>query len=328
MSRRVAIVTGGTAGIGEMTSARLAEAGYHVILTSRTQEKGDQTVDRIKQSIKKPISIEARPLDLQNFDSIRAFASQFDRPDHQINVLVCNAGSNMAPQIDNVTLDGLWVNNYLGHFYLVQLLIPVLQRSSRLSGEASRVIALSSLMHRFSNLNSKSIETVGTKADTLSYSHSKLAMTMLAFEIHRRYANKSIQEGRIFGIAVNPGAVRSEIWRNVYPIIKPVYDLFMRVMYLDSRQGSETSVHAATMPAVSIAADKLLYFTPYSTSSWKWLNLALDTWLPPFLMHVTESRPCDQALDVDLAKSLWNVSEQQVHTVLTSRPSVSVSQTR
>lgn len=50
MSGKVAIVTGGSSGIGRATAIKLAGAGAHVAIVSRTAERGQQVVDAIKAS--------------------------------------------------------------------------------------------------------------------------------------------------------------------------------------------------------------------------------------------------------------------------------------
>lgn len=53
------------------------------------------------------------------------------------------------------------------------------------------------------------------------------------------------QHRPVVGISVNPGAVRSDIWRN-YPL-KWLMDHAMRALFLDVQQGAATSVYAAVL---------------------------------------------------------------------------------
>lgn len=74
--KRVVIITGGTTGIGLETARALSSAGYHVIITSRLQSRGDEAVAAIKK--KKPSAIvDCMLLDLASLASVRLFADAF-----------------------------------------------------------------------------------------------------------------------------------------------------------------------------------------------------------------------------------------------------------
>jgi len=52
----------------------------------------------------------------------------------------------------------------------------------------------------------------------------------------------------VVAISVNPGAVRSDIWRSVPPCILFFYDLLMRCLFLNVHQGAGTSIYACYTP--------------------------------------------------------------------------------
>ena len=57
---------------------------------------------------------------------------------------------------------------------------------------------------------------------------------------------------RIQAVSANPGAVRSDIWRNVPPIVSTLYDYFMRIFYLTTDQGASASIFAALCKPAAI----------------------------------------------------------------------------
>ena len=74
--RKIAIVTGANNGIGFETTIGMAEAGWHVVMACRAQGKAE----RAKASIMKRLpsaSLEIMLVDLSDFASVRAFASNF-----------------------------------------------------------------------------------------------------------------------------------------------------------------------------------------------------------------------------------------------------------
>lgn len=72
---------------------------------------------------------------------------------------------------------------------------------------------------------------------------------------------------QITSIAVNPGFVRSDIWKDVHgiPLLGSVWDAFMATVALTPAQGAATSVAAATH---SFPNPPPLYLVPYYVPSW------------------------------------------------------------
>ncbi|CAN0454863.1 unnamed protein product, partial [Discosporangium mesarthrocarpum] len=85
-------------------------------------------------------------------------------------------------------------------------------------------------------------------------------------ELRRRFGSEEGVSSTAF--AVNPGAVRSDIWRFVPAAVKPLYNLLMRLFFLDVKQGSHPSVCASSLPSESLAGSD--YYQPY------WLPFGLN----------------------------------------------------
>jgi NAD(P)-dependent dehydrogenase (short-subunit alcohol dehydrogenase family) len=138
----------------------------------------------------------------------------------------------------------------------------------------------------------------GTACRPDEYSDSKLFMNLLTIDINRRFARNrplvqsaptaaaagpevqateavaetegapgqadaasvTAREWRpIVSVSVNPGAVRSEIWRAVPAAVLWLYDLLiMRVFYLSSEQGAATSLHACLAPREEVFSDAFM----------------------------------------------------------------------
>ena len=310
------LITGASAGVGYATADALAAAGHHVIVTARTQAKADDTSRRIAAAHPNAsLQLTALPLDLLSFPSIHALVAVVSEQRLPLHCLICNAGANAAGGSGVAHgLRLLWVNNYLGHYHLTRLLLPRLQLTARQSGLASRVVQVSSFMHRCTSPQRVLREAVSTQPDRLmfAYSNSKLAQLIFSFELQRRYAQHP--DGRVLSIAVNPGAVNSSIWRHLQQPAACIANAIFRLMFLTTQQAATALVRAATGPAP--APSDLLYLSAYGASEWSWLNVALDAWLPGSLMLVSPSRANAAAYDPAFGTQLWEQSERQLASIL------------
>src|ERR1700680_1315269 len=75
---RPAVVTGANSGIGWHTALELARAGSEVILASRTEAKGRDAVDRIRQEVAQA-KVRAEVLNLASLRSVQSFAVKIGR---------------------------------------------------------------------------------------------------------------------------------------------------------------------------------------------------------------------------------------------------------
>ena len=152
---RLAIVVGGSSGIGKAVARGLLSRGCEVIITSRSLRRAEMAAADISAGALRGDSsvarlVQARALDLADLADVRRFARSFlaERGELlRLNYLVLNAGMGalFSAGVDGV---GPWLSpqgyeqlaaNYLGHFQLLQLLLPALKAS-----EPARVTATSS----------------------------------------------------------------------------------------------------------------------------------------------------------------------------------------
>jgi len=86
---KVAIVTGGSRGIGEMIAQGYVENGAKVYITARKAEACDATAARLSE-IGTCISI---PGDLSTVEGVTKFAEEIAKREKKIDILVNNAGA-------------------------------------------------------------------------------------------------------------------------------------------------------------------------------------------------------------------------------------------
>ncbi|KQS00369.1 hypothetical protein ASG12_05495 [Williamsia sp. Leaf354] len=117
-SRRVAVVTGASSGIGEATARTLAAQGYEVVV-------GARRLDRL-QTLAQEIGGRAIALDVTDDASVADFCAQLDR----VDVLVNNAGGAQGlATVADADLEQwrwMWETNVLGTLRMTKALLPAL----------------------------------------------------------------------------------------------------------------------------------------------------------------------------------------------------------
>ena len=185
---KVAVVTGGSRGIGEMIAAGFLANGAKVYISSRKAEVCDETANRLQEQYGgECISL---PADLSNLNGIESLVNSL--PDgEKLDILVNNAGASWGEPIDEYSEKGwdkVMDTNVKGVFFLTQKLLPLL-RSSATAEDPSRVI------------NIGSIDGIKTGLfDAFSYGPSKAALHHLT-----RVLAASLVKENIIVNAIAPG---------------------------------------------------------------------------------------------------------------------------
>jgi|SRR5262245_58838312 len=121
--QRTALVTGASSGIGAATAVKLAEAGYHIVLAARREDRVAALADRIIQD---GGDAAAHRLDVTDRGAVDALAQSLDRCD----VLVANAGGAVGADTvaDGDPADWLTMYqvNVMGTLHVTQALLPKL----------------------------------------------------------------------------------------------------------------------------------------------------------------------------------------------------------
>jgi NAD(P)-dependent dehydrogenase (short-subunit alcohol dehydrogenase family) len=139
---KVAVVTGGSSGIGRMIARGLLTAGAKVFIVARNTAKCEQTVDELARVG----DISAIPGDLSSVSGIRNVAAGFARMQNRLDILVSNAGLLEFAPVDDYS-EEIWDRaidlNLKAGFFLTQALLPQLRASATVEDPA-RVITISS----------------------------------------------------------------------------------------------------------------------------------------------------------------------------------------
>ena len=279
---KTAIVTGANTGIGFETAQALVEKNAHVIMACRNLQKAQVAKANILTKFPKA-SIEMIQLDLNSLQSVRDFVTEFSKNHQKLDLLINNAGLMIPPLMR--TKDGFESQlgvNYLGHFLLTGLLLPVLEKGAR-------VISLSSIAHRNAQINFKDLNSEKSYSRFKAYGQSKLACLMFAYELDRRLKKKG---STVKSIAAHPGVSNTELARYVPKVFYfLLYPLFM-MMTQSPENAALPSLYGALVEDLKGGE----YIGPTSRNEMKGNP------------GIVGSEP--QSHDEEAAKKLWEVSEE------------------
>ncbi|WP_294312487.1 SDR family oxidoreductase [uncultured Chryseobacterium sp.] len=195
MERRtkIALVTGGSRGLGKNSAIKIAQKGLDVIITYKSnKEEAEKVVAEIRTLGRKAI---AYPLDTKNVNSFDAFIKtvgdhlEENTGSRNIDFLVNNAGTALYSPISEVTeeqLDDVVDIHFKGVFFLTQKFLPFMN-------EGGGIINISSGLARFA------------LAGSSVYGSIKAAVDMLT-----KYQAKELGARKIKSNVVAPGAIETD----------------------------------------------------------------------------------------------------------------------
>lgn len=201
LSGRVAVVTGGSRGIGKMIAAEFVRRGVRTYITARKARPCIETARELSEFGE----CIALPHDLSNLEDIQAFVAKISEQETQIDILINNAGASWGASFDEFPESG-WDKvmniNVKSLFFLTQQLAPLL-RAAASSEQPAKVINIAS-----------TDGIINSRTDTYSYSASKAAVIHLTRRLANRLAEENIRVN-----AIAPGAFASDmnIWARDNP---------------------------------------------------------------------------------------------------------------
>lgn len=188
-NRRVALVSGGTSGIGRAITDRLIKSGYHVIAVGRSRAHISETISAIDQPSQSKFSyVEG---DLRESGTLTAIVKKLEQEPNGLQVLINAAGTIGHGGVEEETTE-TWnlvlEVNLTCAFLLTKTCLPFLRRSF----EASIV-------------NVSSVCSFRT-CSSVSYSVSKAGLDMLTKCLAKELASSKIRVN-----SINPGVVSTNL---------------------------------------------------------------------------------------------------------------------
>ena len=278
---RVFVVTGANSGLGLETARALASRGATVIMTARDMAKGEAAVEALTAG-QPDARLDLRHLDLADLDSVREFAAGIER----VDVLVNNAGVMMPPHTH--TEQGYELQfgvNHLAHFALTILLFNTLLRS-----DDGRVVTVSSGLHHRGRIHFQDLHGNQKYNRTGYYTQSKLANVVFALELHRRLRANGFS---MRSVLAHPGYTATNLQSSgPTGVGKLLMKVGNRFMAQDVSMGALPQIYAATGPDVESGQ----FWGPDGRGESKG--------------YPTLVQPLDEARDRELARRLWDISEE------------------
>lgn len=280
----IAIVTGANIGLGYETTIGLAKKQIKVIMACRNKEKAENARKEILQKVP-GADLEIILLDLGNLESVRNFAATFQEKYNRLDLLINNAGIMIPPF--SKTKDGFESQigvNYLGHFLLTGLLMPLLEKTA-----SSRIVSLSSIAHRNGVINFDDLNSEKGYSKIGAYGQSKVACLMFAYEMQRRLEAKG---SKVISVASHPGVSNTNLSQYAPAWFKVIGSLLLPFFMHAPEKAALPSLYAALGEDVK-GGD---YFGPTGFREMKGG--------PGKVSSVAYSH------DPEIAKKLWGVSQQ------------------
>ncbi|KAM9333983.1 polyprenol dehydrogenase [Symphorus nematophorus] len=252
---RVAIVTGGTRGMGYETARHLASLGMHVVIAGNEREEGAAAVRKIQEEGNKG-KVEFIFVDLTSLKSVRQFVQLFKAKGLPLHVLINNAGTMLVPE--RQTEDGFefhFVLNYLGHFLLTNLLLDLLKRSGR-PGSCSRIVNMSSATHYAGVMDMDDLNRRACYSSHGAYSQSKLALVLFTY-----YLQEQLTAGG-FPVTVNavdPGMVDTALYDNLWSLAQAMKKPVAKILFRTPAEGASITIYVAAASEMEGVGSCYLY---------------------------------------------------------------------
>ncbi len=245
---KVVLVTGATAGIGQVTARELARKGANLTIVGRNPAKLTTVAEQIKAQTGNS-HVETILADLSTHAGVQQVAYEFKKRHTRLDVLVNNAGAiYMNRQLSSDGLEMTFALNHLNYFHLTNLLLEVLKASA-----PARIVNVSSDAHRGQVLDFDDLQGEKSYSGMTIYGRSKLMNLLFTYELARRLEGKGVTVNALHpgfvatGFGKNNGKLMSVVMTLISPIAKTVED------------GASTSIYLAASLEVEGVSGK--YFT-------------------------------------------------------------------
>ena len=198
MSSKVALVTGGSQGIGSAICRHLAQMGFKVLVASRSAQKVEAVADNLKAE-----GFEAEPLvlDVQAIDGFKETVQKICAEFGGLHVLVNNAGitaDNLMLRIKPNAFDSVIQTNLRGAFFLSQAVLKPMMKQ-----KWGRIINITSVVGLMGN------------AGQTNYAASKAGLVGMTKSLAREVGSRGITVN-----AVAPGYVDTEMTHDLSDEVK------------------------------------------------------------------------------------------------------------
>jgi NAD(P)-dependent dehydrogenase (short-subunit alcohol dehydrogenase family) len=233
LNTKVALVTGGSSGIGKMVALSLARAGAYVWIAS-SRDNADETIKEIESEGSEGAFFQ---VDVTSADALEKMLSHIYSVSGKIDILVNGAGINLRTSADELTLEQ-WQKtidiNLTAPYQLSQLAVKKMKESGW-----GRIINIASL------------QSLRAFDNSIPYGASKGGVMQLTRALAQAYSKDGVLVN-----AIAPGFFRTNLTESLYQDSKKIKDLAGKTMM--NRNGEEKDIFGIS---VFLCSDANSYIT-------------------------------------------------------------------
>jgi NAD(P)-dependent dehydrogenase (short-subunit alcohol dehydrogenase family) len=254
LSGKVALVTGGSEGIGYgSTHTLLSHNISKLFILSKGEDIAADTINAIKEEMGDAAAkkVEWISCDLSDWEQTAKVASEIAAKTDRLDILINNAARGiMTYQLNKHGVDLHMATNHMGHVVLTSHLLPLLKSTAK-KGDKVRIVNLASNLHENAPKETefKSVDELNTDyGPQPQYGRSKLAVLL-----HAKYLARHLtpEHPNILANAVHPGIVETrqstEHIHEAYPLGGYAMSVGLAPFKKTQFEGCVSSMYAATM---------------------------------------------------------------------------------
>lgn len=277
MDGKLCVLTGATSGVGHQAARRLAQGGASLVLVCRNSHKAALVQAELLDAYRNQADV--LQADLSSLAEVRATAAKLLASYPHIDVLINNAGlHNTHRTLTEEGFETVFCVNHLASFLLTRLLLDRMVASA-----PSRILQVNSQGHRFGGLDITDLTWKRRRYRGLQgYGASKVAQLLTVWELAERLQGTGVTIN-----AMHPGEVRTNIGMNNGPVYRFYQRYLIGWILKDPVVSGEAIYYLVAAPEMAGVSGR--YFN-----------------------RTIEEKPATHALDRELGKCVWRVSEQAV----------------
>ena len=251
LTGKVVLVTGATAGIGEVTARELARMGATVVGIGRNPQKCADVAASIRSQTGNQ-AVEYLVADLSSMHEIIRVTDEFRSKYQRLDLLINNAGAYF--QQHKVSVDGFEMTfalNHMNYFLVTRQLLDMLKANA-----PSRIVNVASAAHTAGKLDFADLQMTQKYGSWRAYANSKFANVVFTYELARR-----LQGSGVTANTLHPGFVASDFAMNnnqsaLAKVILAIFKPLRNLVAISVDKGAETQIFLATSPTVEGVSGK------------------------------------------------------------------------